>query len=295
MYRFLDAGTMVTNFAKSCADAVLAACTTTGIKDAVQLGYGGSTAAYKIIEALMPVGWGFLLIVFCLDLMQKTYQDNFSIQQLIGPFCKLIAGVVAISMCRKLLDGLYDMCNGFLTVVDGVDFVEGNMGFDTAEHILEKFQVSLDWVSVGGLSGVNGGFTTGDLAVNIFAGLLLIVQMFPAWICSKALQIYLTVTCFYRTIEFWIRGAFLPIACADLLHNGTNSHGLKYCFKIIAVGLQGVVILVLYNVIASVISGSGIAWLDPNQHIVIYICVTCVLCFFGIRFSKQIANDVFNS
>lgn len=313
MYRFLDFGVTVVNFAKNTANTFLSSCNTTSIAESLQLSDAAKPAADAIISAITPVAWGFLLIVFCLDLMQKTYQDNFNIQQLIGPFAKLIAGVVAISMCQELADGLAVISNELTTTVGGADGINfgGNLN---ADALLAKMDEFLDVDSVSAISGVNGKISTGDLAVNMFGGLLLVVQLFPGFLCSKGLQIYLLITCLYRSIEFWLRCAFLPLACADLLHNGTASHGIRYCGKILGVGLQGAVITALMGICVNVAAGIGgfagilgvsggdlgpvgglAAATSIGASMMTWMCLTCALCFFGIKFSKDISNAVFPS
>ncbi len=292
--RFLDAGESFLNFISTIFQTMASTSKVEGYFTLQEL---GSDLIDKMSEALMPVAVGLLLIVFCLDLMEKTYQDNFNIQQLIGPFCRLIAGLVAVAACPQILGWLKEISNALLSSVSGAgtDSLKPSTMLNKLlnDPVLTKVASGISSVVNGGINVDDAtGEVTGEVSMNIFAYIIIFVKVLPAYLASGLLTIYLLVIAKFRNIEFFIRGAFLPIACADLLSHGLSSSGMRYCKRMLALGAEGAVILAAYRICyqASQDVCSDIGW---ENSFTLYVVLASTLAFICVKSAKTISQDIF--
>ena len=108
---------------------------------------------------------------------------------------------------------------------------------------------------------------------------------------GKALVV---VACMSRGISIIIYGVFLPIPIADVYKDGLNSKGIRYIKKLIALFIQGAIIL-LVVMASSLLQGSvqqavnGVASTILGMFYNIGLIFVTVMVIFK---SQNIANDI---
>lgn len=291
MFRYLDFGAYLISFAKAADFSNIMGNTYAGEKFVLATAGVMPNFCASISEALTPVAWGMLMIYFCIELMQKTAMDNFNFQQMIGPFIKLIVGVVVISKCQNMTTGLANMTNGLTQIAssaiggaglanEAIAGLEGSMFGIFDEYLKDTSEISAS----------SGSFTTDDLKIGLVSGFALLFKLFPYILVAQILKLFIWFMSFARQIEFFARASLLPIACADLSSGGLHSGGARYIKKILAVGAQGVILTAILAAGQSLMLES--IGTVATQADVKFLVISVVL-IGALGSSKRVADDVF--
>lgn len=111
------------------------------------------------------------------------------------------------------------------------------------------------------------------------------LSVFVPWVILKVVKIGMYVVAWTRIIEICLRAMFLPIGLADFTIKGRQSNGFRYFKKLVAVILQGSIIIGLskcYGLIYGTVDGAS--WvLSITLGLVLL-----VACFKG----QQLADDI---
>lgn len=196
-----------------------------GINDLISISsfpaYSGLMSVVDTVYSYVaPVGSILLVLYFCLELIEKTQMDNFNVEHFIKMFIKIIVGVMLIDNMKTLLNGAIGFSDSIASMVAmGPGDAPAN---DTAIAYLQELE--------------KASFIT---AIPYIIELL--IPSLIMLLCK--LIIYLTL--YSRIIEFFARCVFAPIGMANIYGGGINSSGFRYFKKIVAVGLQGAIIVAI--------------------------------------------------
>ena len=164
-------------------------------------------------SVFLPIASVLVCICFTLELMQKVTSDNFNTDQFIKMLLKLAIEIVIINNATQI-----------------------------AKKIV-KFGIAFTG-AVGGGSSEMAGITVSE--IGFIQGLVLIVVMILPFFISLVAFIIGYFQVYSYQLEFTVYAAAAPLGLADFLSNGIHSNGMKYMKKLLALAIQGgIMILIL--------------------------------------------------
>lgn len=252
-----------------------------GIRDILSItvgsgGVGGGYAALysiarNISNSLISAGTILLTLYFFLELFEKTQMDNFNFEHFIKLFGKYLLGIGIMSNMMDLLLNGISFGNAILNNVTST--------INTDEATLETVR-SIYNSDFSGLKNVIGAWSS-------------VLKYFFPWISSLITKVVVYFCAFGRIIELFARTAFAPIAMANIFSGGVNSSGFRYFKKIVAVALQGAIIIVvaalstsLSGIISSEVLGGNVFSQQVGQLVLMFTTASLVIKTQGI------ANDI---
>lgn len=186
--------------------------------------------ATTIYNAVAPIGLILLVVYFLIDLMEGVTAEQINIEMLIKKFIKLVVGEILISNGMTLIQGFVDFGNGL------ANLVSYTYASFSSQDIIDTM--------MAGMSDY------GFFEAIMFRAQLLIPSA-AAWVIG----IVVKVVCFSRVLELAARAMLSPIAVADIFSGGTRSSGFRYMKKILALCIQGVVLLAIAIGVSSIEAG----------------------------------------
>ena len=131
------------------------------------------------------------------------------------------------------------------------------------------------------------------MAMNVGPLLGLWLQSFLIQIIVLALNIVVFIIVYGRMIEIYVLTSLAPLPMATLTNNHMNSMGTNYLKSLLAVGFQGLLIMVcvaIYAVLVQSIAISG----DPIGAVWAAIGYTVLLCFTLFK-TGSISKSIFGA
>lgn len=233
---------------------------------------------------MVPVALSLLIIYFCISIMEKTTNEQFTYEQLFLLLAKLVIGIFVIDKGYEILTELYnagiDIFNKFIAFAADPDYgiKPGSSQFEKHLPALWEALTGVDWNDGKELGFIDNIKTLlgGGLAILLAYGITLIVKGI----------VY--VVAFLRIFEIYVRMMFAPIAFADFFYNGLNSAGFRFLKNFLAVSLQITVIygsLLMYSVLAGVLVVPEGGDVSETAFLFMYIGLTCAA--IGIIMKSQ--------
>lgn len=183
-------------------------------------------------NAIMPVAVMLMFIYFMLAMVDKLSQENFQWDQLFRTMAMLLASKYLIEHGFEILKLLSDIGLAFAAKIQSWSGYVGDTSEEIAEAatLIESFREGL---------GLDGVFTSwlGDLLMFIF--------LFIPWLGSWVMRLCISIICYTRVIEIYVRATFAPIALADFFHSGMQGTGWRFLKSFMAVCFQGALMLVI--------------------------------------------------
>ena len=214
--------------------------------------------------AIMPIASVLVTIYFMMAVMDKMTSDSFNAEQFIKLMLKLIMSITIIDNAPEWSKLIMRFGNEFTTL----------------------------------LSATAGEFTSYDVsAVEIDSNPLvqigMLLLMLIPWLVALLMKIAVYFLGYGRAVEIGIRAALSPIGCADIITGGANSNGFRYLKKMIAISMQGGLMMVVIAS-ASVVCASelpDVADITSMAFIGKYLGIMASMV--GIMAScKSIANEI---
>lgn len=191
-----------------------------------------------MIATIKSLAIGITIILYFIDLSSKVTEKNFSIEQFFLATLRCITAYMFIENSDKIVGLLMDI--GASVAVD----LSNEVGLDFFAD--EENKVLL----VNGLS-----------KMKLTEVLGYIISSVVPWLISMFGEVVLQIVLISRILEIVVMTIFAPLAISDVYREGTASPGVQYMKKILAVGLQVAVILMInaatQAVIANVVNPSG--------------------------------------
>lgn len=214
--------------------------------------------------AVMPIASVLVTIYFIMAVLDKVTSDSFNVEQFMKLLLKLILSIVIIENAPEWSRRIMDFGSDFTSLL-GV-----TTGSFTSYEITETV--------------IPYGFVE-----SLFTFIVMVIP----WLASLLIKMAVYFLGYGRAIEMGIRAALSPIGLADIITGGANSNGFKYLKKMIAISMQGGLMMIAIAA-ASVVcnsqlpdSASVLEWAFVAKYLGI------MLSMVGIMAScKSIANEL---
>ena len=171
-----------------------------------------SQSLKTLYDAFISVGCGILMIYFLSALINRTMNDELSIEFILREICKTLIGILFIKNGYALFVGISDF---------GVAIVDGLYTKSTYEFIEMSTSVRYSFWN------------------TVFSFTMLIPNLIYFLIATCVSKVII----WGRMAELGLYISIAPIAISDLVVSGTSSNAYKYIKKVLALSLQGGVIV----------------------------------------------------
>lgn len=185
------------------------------------------TSAMKLREfssmvlVIKSLAIGITMVLYFIDLSSKVTEKNFSIEQFFKATLRCVTSYMFIMNA--------DVIVGYLLQI----------GSDTANGISDK--TGLDFFDSKNKSMLINGIAK----MKLMDILSYILTCIIPWIISMIGEIILQVVLISRILEIVTMSVFAPLAIADIYREGTSSSGIQYMKRVLALGLQVAVIIII--------------------------------------------------
>jgi len=228
--------------------------------------YAFADIELDISNFVIPIASVLVCIYFIIILMDKISTDNFNSDQMILLLIKLVFSMLIINNAQEITT----LISGF-----GKAFLEG-----TTKAATDATVLALDDIS---------GFTL------FYMFIIMLIPYFVSWLILLVGFAFV----FAYAIELKLRIALAPIGLADLISGGQNSNGYRYLKKLIALAMQGGIMIMI------IAAGSQIQQLVAEEAFgaissVLTLSLLPIAKVLAVQFSvvgllasaKSIANDI---
>lgn len=219
-----------------------------------------------ILDSIAGIGLALMCLYAAIDTIEKIENENFTIDHMIKLFIKLMVGFLILSNLKPIIDGGLALSNALMDTI-------ANSIPDSVSSLFNKWY---DRCKDG----------------NFFKQIGNLVALLIPWVFSYISIIVVYFICFARFIEFFVRAALAPIGMANIIGKGLDAPGWRYFKKLLAVGLQGsVIVTILY--ISAVVKGNidSLNPLNALSEFVGVIVVSIVTVALVLK-SQSWANDL---
>ena len=194
-------------------------------------------------NVIKPLAILLMFIYFIIALVDKLSSENFTWEQLWRQLAMLLVSKYLIEHGFDLLRLFSDV--GMAIAADVQEktsfFGSSDSGdLEEAKELLDTFRDNMNF------DGIFGSWL-GD----IFMFIALLLPYVGSWI----MKLCVSIICYTRVIEIYIRATFAPIALSDFYHSGLQGAGWKFLKSFLAVCLQGAMILVIAIIFSKLTSG----------------------------------------
>jgi hypothetical protein len=183
---------------------------------------------------------------------------------------KTMIAVLILSNTFNIVMGIFDVAQSVVNSAAGI--ISGSTGI--TQDMMDALRVQLEAMDIGPLLGL----WLQSLIVNIIV---------------LALNICVFVIVYGRFIEIYLLTSLAPLPMATMTNREMSSMGHNYLKTLLAVGFQGLLIMVcvaIYAVLVQDIVTSG----DPSGSIWSAIGITVLLCFTLFK-TGTISKSIFGS
>lgn len=214
----------------------------------------------KIAEPLKIIGFSFVALFFVLELIDVSTRGALNVEAVLKSLIKLFVAIICIENCTIIFQTVLDFGAALY------DFVEKGSADASVVDNYVALATKID----------NNGFLAN---LEIWAA-----DIFP-WLLLYIADIFITVIAAGRVLELAIRVSFAPIGMADMFEGGTRSSGFRYLKKILALSVQGAMILACLTIYSSLMTKR-----DPDVIQIISLSLATVTIATK---TQSFANDLF--
>lgn len=217
-----------------------------------EFGKAGEFVQLVYNDFMVPVALSILIIYFCISMMEKTTNEQFTYEQLFLLLAKLVIGIFVIDKGFDILMKLHQL--GIAWFNEFVEFAKDNgMALSNDKIAADKLPKHLQdlWKALTGTDWDKGKELTWMQNIKAFFNGGLAIML--GWVVTFIVKIVVYVVAFLRIMEVYVRTMFAPVAFADFFYNGLNSTGFRFLKNYLAISLQILVIygsLLMYSVVA---------------------------------------------
>ena len=177
------------------------------------------------LSTMKTVAAGITVILFLIDLGNKSTEKNFNTEQLFKSMLRYFTAYIFILQSSNIINYMLDICSA-----TAAQLGDSSIAADFFENSSSRSML------INGIRNLDFGDQLGFIAWGILP-----------WIICMIAQLVVQFVLITRVLELTVRMIFAPIALADVYREGTRSPGIIYIKKILALGLQ-VLVIVLLNV-----------------------------------------------
>lgn len=192
----------------------------------------------SMVLTIKSVAAGIAVLTYLIDLSGKVTEKNFTIQQFFSSTLRLIVCYLFIMYSDVIVGYLMD-----IGAAASQGIADTDMGYDFFSIADNKEKL------------ING---IAKMKVTEILGFIL-SSVIP-WVISMIGQVILQVILITRILEIVVMTALAPLSISDIYRSGTSSPGVHYMKKMLALGLQ-VAVIIMINIatqaIVTEIVGTG--------------------------------------
>jgi len=212
-------GDIVMSFITSVLNAIFGTGTLNAGKDAI-ITYafnGDILGGFTDVNAfILPVASVLVCIYFVIELMDKLTHENFSTDQFIVLMIKLVFSILIVENAAEIASYIMSFGEVFTSGI------ATSSAADIQASTVEKF-----------------GF---------FEAIVAFVLMIIPFLFSLIIQLIMYFFVFGYALEVNVRSIMAPIGFADLISGGSNSNGMRYLKKLLALSIQGGLMILILGV-----------------------------------------------
>lgn len=187
-------------------------------------------AIRMLYNVVMPIGVFVMFIYFIVSLEDTLASENFTWEQLWKKLAMLLVAKIVMEHGFELMELLFNVGMAIAAKINnavvGEDIQE--LTFD-AKAMIESFRAEL------GMTGL----------LKVLADIILFIYLLLPWLLSWLMRLAISLICYSRVIEIYVRAVMAPIALSDFYHGGLQSTGWRFLKSFFAVSLQGATILLI--------------------------------------------------
>ena len=234
----------------------------------------------EIYNLVLPIAFGLMIIWFLIDLAKKQMEtgSQMNFQSLVKPLAGLLVGFVILSMGAAgnpdkttVMEKVYNVGHGLVNDVvkmPGSDGeiqeynIQSNTGMywtnkDEAEKVLKRINdyTKPDFAEVVPVmdgSGKELETPVYEIVINkgcsVIESLQYNISLFVPWLTTMISMLVAYFVIYGRVFEIYLRYALAPIGLSDMFVKGTESTGFTYLKHFLAIGLQGVFLILLFYI-----------------------------------------------
>ena len=223
---------------------------------------------------VLPIAGLLLTFVMTWELIQLIIERN-NLQEIdtwifFKWVFKTMIAVLILSNTFNIVMGIFDVTQSVVNSAAGI--ISG--ATDVSPDVLDALRAQLEAMDVGSLIGI-------------------LMQSLIVQVVVLALNIVVFIIVYGRMIEIYIYTSLAPLPMATLTSREMGSMGQNYLKSLLAVGFQGLLIMVcvaIYAVLIQSIATSG----DPIGAIWASIGYTILLCFTMFK-TGTVAKSIFGA
>ena len=225
-------------------------------------------------SAILPIAGVFLTLVACYELIQMVTDHNnlasFETWTFFRWVFKTFVAVTLISNTFDITMAVFDLAQTVVSESGGI--IAGSTAVD--DTTLASLQTSLMSLELGELLG-------------------LYLQSFIIGFTMQILSIAIFVIVYGRMVEIYLAVSLAPITFSTFGSKEQGQIGQNYLRSLLALGLQGFLIMICVGIYAVLIQGVSFAS-DPIGSIWGVIGYTVLLCFTLLK-TSTIARSILNA
>lgn len=188
------------------------------------------TAISTLHGLMVPIGVYLMFIYFIISMEGLIASESFTWQLMTKKMVMLLAAKFLMEHGFELMEMLFaagmSIAAQLNNAMVGGEVTE--LTFD-ASAMINAFREQL------GMTGL----------LKALADIIMMVYLLLPWGLSWLMRLAISVICYSRVIEIYVRAVMAPIALSDFYHGGLQSTGWRFLKSFLAVSLQGATILII--------------------------------------------------
>lgn len=181
----------------------------------------GLSVFSSLVTTIKTLAICITMLLYFMDLFGKVTEKNFSIEQFFKATLRCVTTYIFISNSIEIVGYLMDAGSSLSSSIASY----GGYNFFTTNHKV-MFINSFNSFSIAEI-------------------LSYIMNCLIPWLLSMIGSVVIQIVLISRVLEIVVLTVFAPLAIADIYREGTSSSGVQYMKRMLALGLQVAVILVI--------------------------------------------------
>lgn len=185
---------------------------------------------------IKTLAFGITILLYFIDLMGKVTEKNFSPEQFLKATLRCVTAYMFIMNADTIVGLLIDIGGAIVTGSPDIDPGYSLFGSDDQGRV-NKIML------INGIAKMGWGDTIAYIVSSILP-----------WLLSMIGEVIIQIILISRILEIVVMTLFAPLSIADIYREGTTSPGVQYMKKMLALGLQVTVIMMVNLATQSIIS-----------------------------------------
>lgn len=256
-----------------------------------------NTYCETIYNVFASVGCGLMILFWLIGIIDKLTKDRLNSYALIRAGIELIFGFAIVMNGSTLCKAIADCGTWFankVTTTTANSSISQDIPFGSLVPGLKKMSSGHgNWsltcsasTMISQVNNVGAGETMGLIFILLIGAILTLVY----YLFSQVVFALMLTVCISRAIQFFIYTCLSSIGVAQWFNHGgiMDSSGMQFIKKLLAISLQGGIILIMLNVIDLINMNLSDATSFPIMSLIALKLVSLAV----IKQSQQFANDV---